>query len=80
MTLERTRLLSLSFVLAFAANFTHSLSFHAFLHLPGFIQSLGARELQIGLLMGTSSAVASSCNFSAEMWRFPLAKSSPAKA
>lgn len=56
-TLRRDeRLLSLPFVLAFVANFLTALSVHAYLHLPGFLHGMGAREVRIGLIMGTMSA------------------------
>lgn len=52
------RLLTRPFVLGFAANFLHSLSLHSYLHLPGFLQELGADELRIGIIMATMSLAA----------------------
>jgi MFS family permease len=52
------RLLTRPFVLGFAANFLHSLSLHSYLHLPGFLQHLGADELRIGIIMATMSLAA----------------------
>ena len=49
------RLLTRAFVLGFAANFLHSLSLHSYLHLPGFLQDLGADALGIGIVMATMS-------------------------
>lgn len=56
--MPRPRLLSRAFVLAFAANLLHSLSFFAYLHLPGFLSDRGADELAIGLLFGVMAAAA----------------------
>ena len=53
---EDDRLLTLPFVLAFVANSLTALAAHAYLHLPGFLHGLGAREVRIGLIMGTMSA------------------------
>jgi len=55
-TVQDTRLLSRPFALAFVANFLTALSAHTYLHLPGFLHDLGARELRIGLIMGSMSA------------------------
>ena len=49
------RILTLPFALAFLANFLTAMSLHAYLHLPGFLQQLGARELRIGIIMGIMS-------------------------
>lgn len=46
-------LLSRAFVLAFCANFLHSLAFFSYLHLPGFLADAGASELMIGVVFGT---------------------------
>lgn len=45
-------------MLAFIANFLHSLSFFAYLHLPGFLADRGADELMIGVVFGTMAAAA----------------------
>jgi len=49
----RPRLLTRPFMLAFATSFATGLTFHGFLHLPGFLYELGAREVQIGAIVGT---------------------------
>ncbi len=54
----RAPLLTRTFVLLAASHFLCSLSFHLFLHLPGFFQQLGARELDIGILSGLASFAA----------------------
>lgn len=46
------------FVLASLSHFLHGLSFHLYLHLPGFLQSLGAEESLIGLIFGVGAAFA----------------------
>ncbi len=51
-----SRLVSVPFVLAFLANFLTALCAHTYLHLPGFLQQLGARELLIGIIMGAMAA------------------------
>lgn len=52
------RLLTRPFVLAWLANMAQGMAFTMFLHFPGFLQSLGADEVQIGLIVGLT-AVAS---------------------
>lgn len=52
------RLLSLPFVLAFGASFLTGLSFHGFLHLPGFVQELGADAVEIGVVVATMNLTA----------------------
>lgn len=52
------RLYSRAFLLAFVANFLHSLAFFGYLHLPGLLAERGADELTIGLVVGTMSAAA----------------------
>ncbi len=47
-----------TFALLSASHFLHALSFHLFLHLPGFFSGIGAGELDIGLLAGAASAAA----------------------
>ena len=51
-------LLSRAFVLAFCANFLHSLAFFGYLHLPGFLADTGATELTIGVVVGAMAASA----------------------
>src|SRR5262245_62292524 len=48
------RLLSRPFVLCFAANLAQGLSFSLFLHFPGFLNRLGASEVEIGLISGVA--------------------------
>jgi MFS family permease len=45
-------------LLAAGANFLNGLALHLFLHLPGFLEDLGADELVIGAIVGTMSASA----------------------
>jgi MFS family permease len=54
----RERLLTQTFILLSASHFLHALSYHLFLHLPGFLAGLGARELDIGVLSGLASLAA----------------------
>jgi len=46
------------FLLSFAANFLQGLAFNLYLHLPGFLQRLGAGEIQIGVIFGVTAATA----------------------
>ncbi len=52
------RLLSRPFVLCFAANLAQGLSFSLFLHFPGFLNRLGASEVEIGLISGVAGVAA----------------------
>lgn len=45
-----TGLLTLPFALCFAANLLQALAFNLFLHFPGFLQRLGADEVEIGFV------------------------------
>ncbi len=45
-------------MLAFAVNFFHGLALHGYLHLPGFLEELGAGETMVGLIFGTMSGAA----------------------
>jgi MFS family permease len=47
-----------AFVLAWTANFLHSTGFHAYVHLPGWLEGLGASEVVIGVLIATLSVAA----------------------
>jgi MFS family permease len=47
-----------AFVLAWIANFLHSTGFHAYLHLPGWLDERGAGEILIGVLIATMSVAA----------------------
>ncbi|MCX5739322.1 MAG: MFS transporter [Proteobacteria bacterium] len=49
------RLLTRPFLLCALANFTQSLAFNLYLHLPGFLHDLGAGEVQIGVVIATTS-------------------------
>ena len=46
------------FGLAAVANFAHSMAFHSYLHLPGFLEGLGADEFAIGNIMALAFLVA----------------------
>lgn len=52
------RLLTPAFLLAFAASFLTGLAFHGFLHLPGYIQQLGANEVEIGVAIAAMNLMA----------------------
>ena len=52
------RLLTASFVNAWLASFFGGLAFFLFVHFPGFLDDLGASELQIGLIVGATAASA----------------------
>jgi len=54
----RERLWTRAFVLAWVANFLHSTGFHAYLHLPGWLDARGAGEVLIGVLVATMSVAA----------------------
>jgi MFS family permease len=56
--MDRDRLFSGPFVLCSLSNLFQALAFNLFLHFPGFLKELGAREVQIGLLFSLT-AVAS---------------------
>lgn len=56
--MSRPPLLSRPFVLGFAANFMHSLSFFFFLHLPGFLREHTEDDFTIGLTMAAMAASA----------------------
>jgi predicted MFS family arabinose efflux permease len=53
--LPSERIWSADFTAAFAANFFFSLGFWSFVHLPGFLQGLGGREAEIGIVIGSLS-------------------------
>jgi MFS family permease len=55
---DEARLLTPAFALAFAANFLQSLALHSYLHLPGFLEGLGADELVIGTIVAVVSVTA----------------------
>lgn len=56
--MSRPPLLSRPFVLGFAANFMHSLSFFFFLHLPGFLREHTDDDFTIGLTMAAMATSA----------------------
>lgn len=58
MTAKTDPLLTRTFVLLSAAHFLHALSYHLFLHLPGFLTSIGASEFDVGMLSGAASFAA----------------------
>ncbi|UCE87447.1 MAG: MFS transporter [Deltaproteobacteria bacterium] len=52
------RLLTPLFLLCFTTNFAQGMSFNLFLHLPGFLNALGAAEVEIGFLFGLTGLAA----------------------
>lgn len=56
--MSRERLVTVPFVLAGMANFLHGLALHSYLHLPGWLAELGAREATVGALFGLMSGAA----------------------
>lgn len=56
--MPRDTVLTRPFVLAMAAHFFHCIAFNLYLHLPGFLKSLGADEARIGLIFGVTAATA----------------------
>ncbi len=52
------RLLNRSFLLCSLSNLLQGTSFHLFLHLPGYLKDLGAREGEIGLIWGLAAVAA----------------------
>lgn len=56
--MDDERLLSRPFVLCSLSNLLQAISFNLYLHFPGFLKELGAREMQIGILFSIT-AVAS---------------------
>lgn len=54
----RERVWTPAFLLAWAANFLHSTGFHAYVHLPGWLEARGAGEVLIGVLIATMSVAA----------------------
>jgi MFS family permease len=56
--MSREPLLTRPFVYSFMALFAQAMSFHMYVHLPGFLTDLGADEFVIGLLAGFSASVA----------------------
>lgn len=57
-TARRDPVLTGPFLLSFAANLLQGLAFNLYLHLPGFLQQLGAGEIQIGVIFGVTAATA----------------------
>lgn len=55
---SRERVWTPAFLLAWAANFLHSTGFHAYVHLPGWLEARGAGEVLIGVLIATMSVAA----------------------
>lgn len=51
-------LLTAGFVLAWCANFLHSMALHSYVHLAGFLEGLHMTEIWIGVVIGTMSLVA----------------------
>lgn len=57
-TVREERLLTAPFLLAGLANLLHGLALHAYLHLPGFLEDLGAGPTIIGVVFGAMSGAA----------------------
>lgn len=55
---KREPLLTPPFLMAGLANLLHGLALHGYLHLPGFLEDLGAAPTLIGIVFGTMSAAA----------------------
>lgn len=47
-----------AFLLCFVGNFVQCLAFNLYLHLPGFLQRIGADEVMIGFIAGLTAATA----------------------
>ncbi len=58
MTAARERLLTRPFLLASTSHFLHALAFNLYLHLSGFLMTIGATETAIGLIFGATGAAA----------------------
>ncbi len=54
----RERVVTLPFVLAGLANLLNGLALHSYLHLPGFLEGLGADEVVVGAIFGLMSGAA----------------------
>lgn len=52
------RVITRDFSLIWMASFSEGLSWSLFIHLPGFLDDLGASEMEIGLIFGTSALAA----------------------
>lgn len=57
-TPDRPRLITTVFVVAGLANFLYGLSFNLYLHLPGYLERLGAGEAEIGVIYGITALTA----------------------
>jgi MFS family permease len=57
-TEAREQLWTPAFMAAWAANFLHSTGFHAYVHLPGWLEGRGAGKVLIGVLIATMSVAA----------------------
>lgn len=56
--MQPERLLTPAFSLAWVSNFLHSVGFHAYVHLPGWLEARGAGEVLIGVLIASMSVAA----------------------
>ncbi|MDH5306061.1 MAG: MFS transporter, partial [Myxococcales bacterium] len=56
--MTRAPLLTRPFLLCALANLFQGTSFNVFLHFPGFLNALGASDVEIGFLFGLTGAVA----------------------
>ncbi len=53
--MRREAIWTSGFTIAFVAHFFFSLGFWTFVHLPGYLEDLGGREVEIGMVMGSLS-------------------------
>ncbi len=56
--MQRDRLITRDFSLAWLGSFFQGLSWTLFIHLPGFLDDLGASEAEIGVIFGVSAVAA----------------------
>ena len=56
--MSREPVLTRPFLLAATANLLHGLAVFSFLHLPGFVEELGATPAVVGIVFGTLSGAA----------------------
>ncbi len=56
--MSRDRVLSRPFVLCFFANLAQGLAFNLFLHFPGFLNGIGASDVEIGFVFGLTGVAA----------------------
>ena len=56
--MDRDRVITPDFSLVWVASFSQGLAWSLFIHLPGFLEDLGASEAEIGIIFGISAAAA----------------------